>query len=164
MVYKIVTKTLVNRLKRVLDKVISASQSGFVPGRLNTDNVVLAFELMHVLRKKNNGRKWWLSLKLDISKAYHRVEWIFLRRMMGRMGFSSRWISLVMTCISTTRFSFLINGELVGDVRAFRGLRQGCPLSPYPFLLCAEGLSALIRRAECDGELTGFSSSRYGPK
>lgn len=57
MVYKIVTKTLVNRLKRVLDMVISASQSAFVPGRLNTDNVVLAFELMHVLRKKNNGRK-----------------------------------------------------------------------------------------------------------
>ena len=69
-----------------------------------------------------------------------------------------------MTCISTRRFSFLINGELVAEVRAFRGLRQGCPLSPYLFLLCAEGLSALIQRAECDGELMGFSSSRYGPK
>lgn len=98
-----------------------------MPGRLITENVIVAFELMHTLRRRNSGRKGWLALKLDMSNAYDRVEWKFLRRMQEKLGFCSRWITLVMTCISTAQFSFLVNGEPIGDVKSYRGLRQGCP-------------------------------------
>lgn len=85
-----VTKTLANRLKKILDSVVSASQSAFVPGRLITDNWIIAFELMHALKKKSDGKKGWLALKLDMRKAYDRVEWSFLLGMMEKLGFSHR--------------------------------------------------------------------------
>lgn len=90
-IYKIVTKSLANRLKTVLDEVISPSKSTFVPGRSITDNVIIAFEMMHSIKRKNNGATGWLSLKLDISKAYDRVEWCFLDAMMLKLSFASQW-------------------------------------------------------------------------
>ena len=80
--------------------------------------MIVAFELLHCLCRKGNGKGGWLALKLDISNAYDRVEWEFLMGMMKKMGFGNRWISLVMQCISTPKFAFLINGEPVGKVRS----------------------------------------------
>ena len=125
---------------------------------------MVAFELMHTLKMKSNGEKGWLALKLDMSKAYDRVEWCFVEAMMHRLGFPVSWINLVMKCITTARFSCLINGVPYGDVVPQRGLRQGCPLSPYIFLLCAQGLSALFQQAERVALIQGLSCSRFGPR
>lgn len=85
-----------------------------------------------------------MAITIDMSKAYDRVEWIFLAEVMKRMGFAQKWIALIMKCISTVHYSILINGDSVGYIRPSRGIRQGDPLSPYVFLICAEALSSLL--------------------
>jgi hypothetical protein len=104
-----------------------------------------------------------MALKLDMSKAYDLVEWAYVESIMRKMGFAERWISLVMECIRTVQFSVLIDGVPKGFINPTRGIRQGDPLSPYIFLLCAEGLSALLQKASSSGRLKGIQSSRGGP-
>ena len=105
-----------------------------------------------------------MAIKLDMSKAYDRVEWSFLEAMMRRMGFKDRWISLMMMCVTTVSYSMLINGEPKGKITPTRGLRQGDPISPYLFLLCAEGLSAMLRREEFGENWRGISVGRGAPR
>ncbi|XP_024164679.1 uncharacterized protein LOC112171781 [Rosa chinensis] len=85
-IYKIGSKVLANRLKPLLDSLISPFQSAFVPGRLISDNSLMAFEISHCL-KRRSGKKGYCALKLDMSKAYDRVEWCFLEVVMLQMGF-----------------------------------------------------------------------------
>ncbi|KAL0012535.1 hypothetical protein SO802_007643 [Lithocarpus litseifolius] len=113
-------------------------------------------------RKKGKTRS--LALKLDISKAYDLVEWDFLRGIMTKLGFPEVWINWVMTCITTPTFSVLINGKSFGHISPSRGLRQGNPLSPYLFLLCAEGFTALLAKAELEERIHGVSICRRAPR
>jgi hypothetical protein len=85
--YKVVSKVLAGRLRAVLDDVISPSQSAFVPGRLISNNIIVAYEITHFLLNKREGDLGYAALKLDMSKAYDRVEWNFLEQMMKRLGF-----------------------------------------------------------------------------
>lgn len=95
-----------------------------------------------------------MSIKLDMSKAYDTVEWSFLEDIMRRLGFADQWISLLMACVRSSTYSVLVNGNPLGKIHPTRGLRQGDPLSPYSFLLCVEGLSAMLTRAEIEGRIT----------
>jgi hypothetical protein len=99
-----------------------------------------------------------------MSKAYDRVEWNFLEAMMSKLGFDARWIRLVMVCVRSVSYSVVINGKPVGHIKPTRGIRQGDPISPYLFLLCAESLSSLIQQAVNTGVLTGVPTSKRGPR
>jgi hypothetical protein len=88
--YKIMSKCLVNRLRPILGDVISENQSAFVPGRLN--NALLAFECFHYMEHGVKVDDLFCAYKLDLSKAYDHVYWVFLEEVMHKMGFSCRWI------------------------------------------------------------------------
>ena len=122
-VYRLISKILANRLKRVLDAMIDELQSAFVPGRLITDNVLVAFETMHCIDQRKKGKKALMAIKLDMSKAYDKVEWVYLETMMRKMGFHERWSSLIMMCYTTVSYSMLINGKPKGKIILLRGLR-----------------------------------------
>ncbi|XP_019175665.1 PREDICTED: uncharacterized protein LOC109170987 [Ipomoea nil] len=129
-IYKILSKMLANRLKEILEKIISPSQSVFLSGSLITDNVFVASEVIHYLNRKRGGRDGWCALKLDIAKAY-RVS---------------------------------VNGELSDFIVPSCGLRQGDPLSPYLFILCAEGLSHLLSSAMQRGVISPYIVVRRAPR
>lgn len=103
------------------------------------------------------------AIKLDMSKAYDRVEWSFLRRMMLKLGFTCRWVELVMHCVSTVSYCIKVNGKYSRRIYPQRGLRQGDPLSPYLFIICAEGLSAMLQKAEVEGRIQGIKVCREAP-
>jgi hypothetical protein len=109
--YKLISKVLANRLKNVLPEIISPSQSAFVPGRLITDNVLLAYELTHHLNKKRKGASGLAAIKLDMSKAYDRIEWPFLKKMMQRLDFQESWVNLIMKCVTTVSCRIKVDGE-----------------------------------------------------
>lgn len=100
-VYRIGAKAIANMLKIMMSIVISEGQSAFVPGRLIPDNSIAAFEIAHFLNQCRHGKKCSLALKLDMSKAYDRVEWGFLEKMMLALGFPRRWVDTVMNCVRT---------------------------------------------------------------
>ncbi|KAA3463501.1 reverse transcriptase [Gossypium australe] len=135
----IIAKAVANRLQKVLDVCIDDSQSAFVPGRLITDNVLLAYE------------------------AYDRVEWPFIKGVMARMGFADGFIDLIFRCISSVQYSILSNGEEGSSFRSTRGLQQGDPLSPYLFLFCGEKLSVLMRLAGQENMIKDVKVSREAP-
>ncbi|KAK2657967.1 hypothetical protein Ddye_011019 [Dipteronia dyeriana] len=158
-IYKIVAKALANRFRCVIGEVVSDSQSAFVPGRLITNNVIIGHECMYALRTRRRKRGS-VALKLDMSKAYDRVKWGFLERIMMKLGL---WMRCVMGCVNSVSYSFLINGNVCVFVRPSRGLRLGDPMSPYLYLLVTEGLSNLLRVAMEQGVCRGFRCDRSGP-
>lgn len=89
-IYKIISKVVANRLKRILVVVINELQSAFVPGRLITNNVLVAFETMHCIDQRKKGKEALMAIKLNMSKAYDRVEWVYLEAMMRKIGFHKR--------------------------------------------------------------------------
>ncbi|PNY14675.1 ribonuclease H [Trifolium pratense] len=161
--YKMISKLLANRLRSCLDKCVSEEQSAFIEGRSILDNALIAVEVIHALKRRTRGFKGELALKIDISKAYDKVDWGFLRGMLERLGFSNKWIHWMMLCVSSVNYSVLVNFEKVGPIIPGRGLRQGDPLSPYLFILVTEGLSTLLKKSLASGELHGVQICRGAP-
>ena len=126
--------------------------------------MLVAFELMHYLEHKKEGKKGFVAIKLDMSKTYDRVEWGFIKQVMKKMGFHEKWIELIMHCITSVSYSVLVNGVSYGSIIPTRGLRQGDPISPYIFLLRANVFSSLINEAARNHKLSGVSICRGCPK
>ncbi|KAA3467760.1 reverse transcriptase [Gossypium australe] len=162
-IYKIMAKAIANHFRVVLEKCIDKAQSAFVPGRLISDNVLVAYEILNTLKKKRIWKKGLLAIKLDMSKAYDRVEWTFLKEMMRKMGFEPNWVNLIMKCISTVSYVVVLNGQAGNIFYPSRGLRQGDPLSPFLFLIFGEGLSSLMRLVQREENFRGVKASRRGP-
>ncbi|KAG7547784.1 Ribonuclease H domain [Arabidopsis suecica] len=161
--FKIITKAMVTRLKEVISKLIGPAQASFIPGRLSTDNIVVVQEAVHSMRKKK-GRKGWMLLKLDLEKAYDRIRWDFLEDTLKAAGLPDKWVSWIMTCVTGPSMRILWNGEKTEQFTPSRGIRQGDPLSPYLFVLCLERLCHLIDRSVAGKEWKPISISQGGPK
>lgn len=133
--YKICSKVLDYRVKGVINNVISDTQSAFIPGRLITDNIMVSYEVMHYMKRKSKGKARWMVLKLDMSKAYDRVEWGFLKAMLLKLGFGIRIVNLFMECVISARYQISHAGQEFGYIVPQRGLLQGDPLSSYLFCM-----------------------------
>ncbi|OMO83955.1 reverse transcriptase [Corchorus olitorius] len=140
---KIITKLLVDRLRPLLDNLVSRSQSSFVPGRHTTDNIIVVQEAIHTMRtmKRKGGA---IAIKVDLEKAYDRIKWSFLQQVLEEIQLPPPWVKLIMHIVSSNTFSLLWNGQQLPFFSSSRGIRQGDPLSPYLFILCLEKLGHLI--------------------
>ncbi|KAG7568329.1 Reverse transcriptase domain [Arabidopsis thaliana x Arabidopsis arenosa] len=140
--YKVISKLLANRLKSILPLVISHSQSAFLPGRLLSENVLLASEIVQGYNRSNISPRG--MLKVDIRKAFDSVRWDFVLSILHALGIPVRFIGWIKECICSPSFSIQVNGISAGFFKSTRGLRQGDPLSPYLFLLAMEVFSRLV--------------------
>ncbi|KAH1107833.1 hypothetical protein J1N35_011601 [Gossypium stocksii] len=156
-VYKIMAKVLANRLKETLPLCISQNQSAFVPERMIHDNILIAHELVHYLHKG-------FVIKLDISKAYDRVEWTFIEEVMKKMGYANEWVTKIMSCVRSIRYVVKCNSILSETIVPERGLRQGDPLSPFLLLFYMEAFSKLLIHAQTNNILKGIRASINGPR
>ncbi|KAL0283962.1 UNVERIFIED_CONTAM: Retrovirus-related Pol polyprotein from type-2 retrotransposable element R2DM [Sesamum radiatum] len=151
--YKVITKILVQRMRGILDTLISPSQNAFVPGRAIGDNILLAQELFSGYNQKHLPPR--CALKVDLRKAYDTVEWDFLTAVLILFGFPEQFIQWIVECVTTPSFSVCLNGAPHGFFKGARGLRQGDPMSPFLFVLVMEVLTLiLLQRIEQNG---GFS-------
>lgn len=133
-------------------------------GRLITDNIIIANEIVHYLKGLRRHKVDYVALKIDIAKAHDKLECSYLEAMMNALGFCSRWVRLVMMCVSTVRFHIRVGDELVGPIVPERGLHQGDPISPYLFIIATEGLSALTRSKENRGLIHGCKITPQAPR
>lgn len=153
-IYKIIAKSLAERIKHHLPHVIHPSQSAFVQGKHKASNIIIAQEIIHSFNLKNWKQKAFF-LKLDLAKAFDRIEWNFIVSALRRLGFNEHFIKLMYNCISTTNISVLINGEPSPVFFPQRGIRQGCPLSPYLFIIAINELSVCLQRHSSDFNIKG---------
>ncbi|XP_019457635.1 PREDICTED: uncharacterized protein LOC109358024 [Lupinus angustifolius] len=161
-VYKIITKVLVKRLRPFLDELVGPLQSSFIPGRGTSDNIVLAQEVMHHLHK-SKAKKGVMAFKVDLEKAYDRVNWDFLEHTLLQFGFPTIMVNLIMWCIRPGRVSLLWNGSRLDGFHPKRGLRQGDHMSPYLFVRCMEKLALSIHHKVENGMWLPIQLSRGGP-
>lgn len=150
-------------MKEVLHTIISDTRSTFIPGRLISDNVMLSYEVMHYLKRKRFGKQGYMALNLDMRKAYARIEWKFLKVILKRLHFTEKWVYLVLQCVKTVTYNIVHSDMDVGHVNPSRGICQGDPHSPYLFIICAEGLSALIQKYESKQWIKGIKIFRKAP-
>lgn len=144
----------------MMDSLITPNQSAHVPNRSMHECILIAHEIFHFLKLKRRENRVDMALKLDLNKAYDRVEWDFLTGALKKMGFHRKWIILINQCISTVSFNALVNGEEICKLRPARGLRQGNRLLPYLFLFAQDALSRLITSAIDCRLLSGFKMGR----
>ncbi|XP_048596342.1 uncharacterized protein LOC125578099 [Brassica napus] len=161
--YKIISKIMVSRLKPLMADIVSPTQSAFVEERLITDNILIAHEVIHALKTNEQMSSGFMAIKPDMSKAFDRVEWGYLRALLRALGFEENWIEKIMFCVSTVRYATLINEIPYGPILPERGLRQGDPMSPFLFVLCTEGLIHLMHKAVENGSIHGIQFSEEGP-
>ena len=161
--YKIISKIIASRLKLLLPKVVSPWKGAFVPGRVIQDNSIIAHEVINAM-KKSKSKHRFMALKMDMEKAYDRMEWSYLLKVMKCLGFNDKWIALVRECISTSSFSMMVNGSPHGMFFPSRGLRQDNSLSPFLFVLGSEVLSGILIKAEAGGKFKGFQLAQACPR
>lgn len=151
MLYKIISKLVANRLKKALPEMIELNQTAFVKDRLLLENIVLATELVKDYHKDSIPTR--CAIKFDISKAFDTVQWEFIMVTLWAMKFPDLFIHWVYICISTAAFSVSINVEVEGFYSSERGMRQGCTLSPYLYVIASNVLSRMLNRAAKDGKV-----------
>jgi hypothetical protein len=110
-IYKLGYKCLVNRLRPILQDIIAPNQSAFIPGRMITNNALIAFECIQSLKKSHDKKGNVCAYKLDLAKAYDRVGCSYLESVLVKLDFAEQWIGWIMSCIKSVSYS--VNGELL---------------------------------------------------
>ena len=137
-------------------------QVAFLKGRRGSDNVIIAQELVYSLGRRK-GREGYMVVKIDLEKAYDRIEWSFIRMVLIHFGFPDNIIKLIMSCVTTTSTSLPFNASKLQPFCPSRGIRQGDPISSYLFLLCMEFLGAQITRMCEENRWDMIKASWNGP-
>lgn len=114
--YKLLSKVLANRMKPLMPLIIFNSQSAFVHGRWISNNILITYELVHFLKRRKIGKQGSISIKLDTSKAYDRVEWGYLEHILVALNFPSHFIHLIMLSVKSATFFVINNGESKGFI------------------------------------------------
>jgi hypothetical protein len=127
------------------------------------DNAMVAFECAHTIQNTFGKKADFCAYELDLSKAYDHVDWCFLRQVMERLGFHSKFVQWIMTCVTTVRYSVRLNGTDFSPFRLSHGQRQDDMLSPYLFLLVVDYLSLLVNSYERQGLISRVRVCRQGP-
>jgi hypothetical protein len=140
-IYKVLANVLSNRLRCFIESVISESQSAFVHGRQILNGILIANEMVD---EACCLKKEMVLFKVDFEKAFDSVDWRYLKAVMHEMNFPVIWRKWIMECVTTTPASVLVNGSLTDEFHFERGFRQGDPLSPFLFLIVAEGLNVVM--------------------
>jgi hypothetical protein len=135
-IYKIISKIIALWIKNILSTHISLEQFGFFNKWQIHDAIGLAHEGLHSIHTRNHKV---VVFKVDHSKDFDRVSWLYIRLLLIHLGFYHQFVSWVMNCISSSSFAILLNGATNPFFHAGRGLRQGCPLSPLIFLVGGRG-------------------------
>lgn len=154
-IYKIIAKTLANRLKPHLPDYIDPAQQAFIEGRRISDNIIIAQEIAHSFAIRSWKHQAFM-LKIDLAKAFDRLEWNFIVSALTRKGLHEHFINLIYACMSSPVFSVIINGQTFQKFKNSRGIRQGCPLSPYLFVLAINELSLSLNDAMEANNLQGI--------
>ncbi|KAJ0582905.1 putative RNA-directed DNA polymerase [Helianthus annuus] len=157
---KVISKILANRLKKVLDSLISPSQSAFISGRYILDGPLIVNEIQNWIKK---AKKKIFILKIDFEKAYDNLNWNFVLDILSQMGFSEKWCSWIKGVLSSARASVLVNGSPTFEFECQKGMRQGDPISPFLFVIVMEALSCMLNKASDLGILKGVSLPNDGP-
>nr|CCA66020.1 hypothetical protein [Beta vulgaris subsp. vulgaris] len=162
-IYKIISKIIANRLKPILKSIVTPYQNAFVPGRLISDNCLIAHEVVNLIKQRKKGTHFLAALKIDMFKAYDKVDWDFLFWLLTQMGFPSFYRQWIMQCVTTVSYSIIVNGEPTTRFKPSCGLRQGDPLSSYLFILIMDVLSRLLIDGVSAGSFQGIKLSRSSP-
>ena len=158
--YKILAKVLANRLRLVIGSVISGTQSAFIKGHQILDGILVANEIVDEARR---CKKELLLFKVDFEKAYDSIDWGYLQEVMRKMGFPTLWRKLIKECVGSATASILVNGSPTDEFPLGRGLRQGDPLSPFLFLLAAEGFNVLMKALSENNLFSGYTVGSSDP-
>jgi hypothetical protein len=161
-IYKLISKSVANRVQDHLTDFICHSQAAFIAGRHISSSIIITQEIIHSVNLKAWKDHAFL-LKIDLAKAFDRIVWNFISTALHRIGFTGHFINLIQACISTSSLAILVNDEPTAYFHPQRGLRQGCPLSPYLFVLAINELSLRLQEALQNNNLTGVSLGPSAP-
>ena len=152
-------KVLANRLRSVMGFVVLDSQSAFIRGKQILDGILVANEVVDEARRL---KKELLLFKGDFEKDYDSVDLNYLNAVMNNMNFPTLWRKWIMKCVGTATASVLVNGSPTEEFSLERGLRQGDPLSPFLFLLAAEGFDVLMKALTSNNLFRPYGVGREG--
>jgi Reverse transcriptase (RNA-dependent DNA polymerase) len=159
----LLTKVIANRIKLILLRLISSTQTTFLKGRSIQENVLLMNEVVHSFGRTELKEKAF-ALKADLFKAFDTLDWRYLGAVLRKFGFPQPLTNLILSCVTGLKFTIKLNGETGGGfISPGRGLRQGCPLSPYLFILSMDLLSGRLTNTQNQGELKGLTLTAEAP-